>query len=351
MVCIAILNWNGCDDTSACLESLLKGTYGDYFIIVGDNGSEDGSLDRLYAAFGNEETGMSGNKAIAASVRDRCGQKTRIHRTKLGEETYPEVHARDIILYDLKENNGFSKANNLMVRFGAHYRPDCFLLLNNDTVAEPDFLEKLVRFGALHPEYKVLTPLILYFRDRKTVWNGGGRIRRGFRKYHYKDQDISQVREQDFIPCSFITGCCMLFAPDVLTEDGRIFTEKFFYGEEDFELALRLKRQKTGMACVTGSVIYHKVGASVSRHPSETGPVYIHYLNRLIDVRDYMGRISYPFYKAILCATLAMYLHKAFRMPLTRIAGFIRTLLRDASSRDSVPKDYCLRIFRNGVPD
>ena len=47
MICIALLNWNGYDDTAECLESLAASTYDDYFIVLGDNGSQDGSLDRL----------------------------------------------------------------------------------------------------------------------------------------------------------------------------------------------------------------------------------------------------------------------------------------------------------------
>lgn len=333
MVCIAVLNWNGYDDTAECLDSLKHMDFRDCFIIVGDNGSGDSSLERL------EEYCSAGG----------C----RVYRTRLGEETWPELRNGDIILYDLLDNNGFSRANNMMVQYGAHYSPECFLLLNNDTTVEPDFLSRLMDFRRHNTEFKVLTPLILYYRNRDTVWNGGGRIRWGFRKYRNKDRKASEVREDGFIGCTFVTGCCMLFTPDVLKEeDGKkkIFTEKFFYGEEDFELALRLRRQKIRMACITGSVIYHKVSASVSRHSSKTGPVYIHFLNRLIDVRDYMHPVSYFFYRMVLCATLAMYLRKSFRYSPARTLKFIRTLLADARGRRSVPRDYCLEIFNGGGP-
>lgn len=330
MVCIAILNWNGCNDTMECLESLMKSTFGDYFIVLGDNGSEDGSLGRL---------------------QDFCaGKGTRTHSVRLGEETFPELGKRDVVLYDLLENNGFSKANNLMVRYASHYSPDSFLLLNNDTVVEPDFLGILAGFHRARPEYRILTPLISYFRDKDRIWNCGGNIRWGFRRYNYRNMDVSTVKEGEIIGCSFVTGCCMFFTPDILTEDGRIFTEKFFYGEEDFELALRMKRRKVRMACVTGARIYHKVSASVNRHASRTGPVYIHHLNRLMDVRDYMSHISYPFYTAALCMTLAMYLKKTYGMSASQIIRFIKRLLRDAASMDSVSKEFCLQVFRDGIP-
>lgn len=61
----------------------------------------------------------------------------RVLRTRLGEEAWPELNAGDIIIYDLLDNNGFSRANNMMVQYGAHYSPEYFLLLNNDTAVQP----------------------------------------------------------------------------------------------------------------------------------------------------------------------------------------------------------------------
>ena len=48
MTAIIILNWNGADDTLACLDSLAKAE-GDFRIYVVDNGSTDNSLARIQA--------------------------------------------------------------------------------------------------------------------------------------------------------------------------------------------------------------------------------------------------------------------------------------------------------------
>ena len=48
MTAIIILNWNGADDTLACLDSLLKAE-GDFRVYVVDNGSTDDSLQRIRA--------------------------------------------------------------------------------------------------------------------------------------------------------------------------------------------------------------------------------------------------------------------------------------------------------------
>lgn len=50
-VAIVIVNWNGYEETSTCLESLHEIDYQEYCVIVVDNGSTDGSGDRLAAEF------------------------------------------------------------------------------------------------------------------------------------------------------------------------------------------------------------------------------------------------------------------------------------------------------------
>ena len=48
MTAIIILNWNGADDTLACLQSLSKAE-GEFVVYVIDNGSSDDSLSRIQA--------------------------------------------------------------------------------------------------------------------------------------------------------------------------------------------------------------------------------------------------------------------------------------------------------------
>ena len=48
-VAIIILNWNGWKDTLECLESVFRNTYPNYQVIVVDNGSTDGSMEKIKA--------------------------------------------------------------------------------------------------------------------------------------------------------------------------------------------------------------------------------------------------------------------------------------------------------------
>ena len=51
LVYVVILNWNGRDDTLACLESVEKIAYPNFRVIVVDNGSADDSVAAIRIAF------------------------------------------------------------------------------------------------------------------------------------------------------------------------------------------------------------------------------------------------------------------------------------------------------------
>lgn len=272
MVAIIILNWNGWQDTIACLESLSKIDYNEYFVILGDNGSTNPSKERLSA------------------YCEANGQNAYWNKI---EKPLPEIVNRKIFLYDLQSNYGFAKGNNLLIQLAARHNPDYYLLLNNDTEVEPDFLTKLINYQRSHNRIKVLTPIIYYYDDKTRIWNAGGRLLWGIRKYHYADSTDVRAREKEFIPCSFITGCALFCTQDVLLENNKLFTESFFHGEEDFDFSLRMKDKGIKMGCVASSVIYHKVGRSSGSIGNKIGLTYCYYLNRFINLRHHLSVLSF----------------------------------------------------------
>src|SRR3990172_4830039 len=105
-VSIVILNWNGLKDTLACLESLKAVDYPSFEIILVDNGSTDGSPEKL---------------------------------ASLAKEN-PKIR---LILNS--KNLGFSKGYNVAIQKALEHSAEYVLLLNNDTRVNPRFLAPLVR--------------------------------------------------------------------------------------------------------------------------------------------------------------------------------------------------------------
>jgi len=236
-VFIIILNWNGCEDTIECIESLKKINYSDYKIVVVDNGSTDESLDVIPRKFG------------------------------------------DIAFIETKKNLGFAGGNNVGIKYALENQADYVLLLNNDTVVEPDFLTKLVEAAESDKKIGIVGPIIMFYDKRDTIWFGGGRVNwlrtRGEHiSYGQVASDkwsvISKAEEVDYI-----TGCCFLIKREVIEKIG-LLSEDYFLYYEDVDWCLRSKKAGFRSVFVSSAKIYHKQ----SRSTKESSYPYIYYHSR-----------------------------------------------------------------------
>ncbi len=297
MTAIIILNWNGADDTIACLCSLEK-AQGSFFVVVADNGSADDSVSRI-----KEYTSGSG---------------------------------LDIRLLELGHNYGFAGGNNRAVEYASQFAPDSYLLLNNDTEVTPGFLVRLEEFRKSHDCYQVLTPRINYYYDKERIWNCGGVLRFGFRRYRYADVRQDRVLNKKPFRIGFVTGCALYFTPRVIYDGFTPFTDRFFFGEEDFDFSMRMNRHELKMACVTDSVIYHKVGSAGNRMV-KSGKVYLHLLNRYIDIRLNNGGLYFLLWRLAAFYFTVRALKKAFGSISGALEKY-RILLSDMRSMDKVDR-------------
>jgi hypothetical protein len=324
MTAIIMLNWNGASDTIECIQS-LRHVETDYFCVLTDNGSEPTHI---------------------AAIEQYLNDEDIPHRiVKEGESlTTPSLN-HEFIFYQLRENIGFARGNNAAIRLIASAKPDHFLLLNNDTIVEPDFLQQLEAFATAHPDHLALTPLICYNSDRNLVWNAGGKQKWGLRKYHYAKQPLQNIKETGHIPVTFLTGCALYADASLLQQDGTLLTERFFFGEEDFEFCLRMNQQGKKMACVLTSKIYHKVNASVA-HVEPLGKTYIYYLNRFIDMRQHLSPFAYFWWKTLYPLYIYQLLRKlGYSHSIT--TRFIAKVKKESAWRNEVPQALFLEVIHH----
>lgn len=302
MTAIIVVNWNGAEITAQCLKSLEKAD-GDFFVVVVDNGSTDNSVIRLEAECAN------------------CNR----------HQAY---------LYPLDENYGFAGGNNRGLAYARQYNPDSYMLLNNDTEVEPDFFICLQRFSAANKQYRVLSPRINYWYDKKRIWYSGGSLTFGSRRNAYRDCEDDVMSGKPGFRVTFVSGCALFCYDDVLEEDGKLLSERFFFSEEDYEFALRMRANGVQMACVPDSLIYHKVGqardgGSLS---CRLGKDYNYYLGRLICDRLHYRKIVFEF---ILLASLM----KSVRVickdagSLGRCFAVLKRLYYDAHKKEGISRD------------
>jgi GT2 family glycosyltransferase len=216
-VAVIVLNWNGRDDTLACLESLRQLDYPNYEVVVVDNGSSDGSVEAVRAAF------------------------------------------VDVTVLEVGENLGFAEGNNVGLRHALTHGADYVLLLNNDTEVSPDCISLLVGAVEATPQAGVAGPTIYYFDRREIIWSAGGAIdwRRG--DSHMMGLDELDKGQYDAIrEVDFVTGCALLIRRDVIEDVGMLDTRFFMYYEET-EWCVRAARARYKILHVPQAHVWHKI--------------------------------------------------------------------------------------------
>jgi len=218
LVYAVTLAWNRCDDTMACVASLLQSTYQPLRVIVCDNGSTDGTPQALRAAF-------------------------------------PQIE-----VLELGRNLGFAAGANAGLRQALAARADHILLINNDTTVAPSMVERLV--AATAPGVGIVAPMIYYAAAPDTIWSAGGlRSRWTLEQLHdlRGRHDVGgwpKAQARDFVP-----GCAMLLSRTVLETVG-LFDERFFMYYEDSDLCLRVRRADYRILLAPAAQMWHKVAIS-----------------------------------------------------------------------------------------
>lgn len=221
-VSIVIPNYNGLAHLPECFASLDAQSLRDFEVIVVDNASTDGSLGWLAS-----------------------------HR--------PE--ARVIVRAD---NGGFSVAVNAGIRAS---EAEFVALLNNDTAAEPQWLEELVRALDELPAYDVAASLMLLYFETGLV-NAAGDVFR-YRALAGENRGFGRP-EREFASRGRVFGACAgaaLYRRSIFADVG-LFDEDFFlmYEDVDFDLRCLIAGKRTVYA--PAARVRHKLGATISTGPS-----------------------------------------------------------------------------------
>ena len=245
---IILVNYRRADDTIACIRSLRQSTYTSFDIVVVDNGSGDGSADRIRTA----------NPGI-----------------RLIENT---------------QNLGFAEGNNTALKIALHEKYAFALLLNNDTVVEPQTLAELIAAMRAHPDVGIMGAKIYFFDNPRMLWFTGGIL--NVHSGAVTHRGIHETDEGQYDqpgPCDFVTGCCLLIRRAVLERVGMLDTDYFAY-YEDGDFSQRARRAGFGVFYMPTARVWHKI----SRSTQWDSPFYLYFTlrNRLVFLRKHSTLIA-----------------------------------------------------------
>ena len=318
---IIILNWNGWQDTLECLESIKSSKNSKYTCVVIDNNSEHESINK-----------------IKRWINTRDGFYKREITTNPLEEinTARRNSNNSFLLYLNDENSGFARGNNLAIRWLLDAGFERIFLLNNDTIIYPDTLARLTEYSKIQ-DYDVITSNIVYHYDNSLIWNSGGKFTiTGTRKYYYQHKKL-QEHNQGIKKIEFATGCALMVKSSVFTEIG-LLTEKFFFGEEDFDFCKRLKKYKKGLYCAMDTVLEHKVGNSKKELIGSEiqQAAAIHLINRFVSMKQYYSKPIWHIWQLLTIGYIFIKFSLIKRTNLRKNIKFSRTIYKYSMDLDSV---------------
>ncbi|MEQ1759931.1 MAG: glycosyltransferase family 2 protein [Vicinamibacterales bacterium] len=217
-VSIIIVNWNGRHHLDACLRAVQAQTDVTIETILVDNGSADGSVEFVRAAF-------------------------------------PWVR-----VLALSDNRGFAGGNNAGVAVAtAPY----VMLLNNDTVVDPGCVRALVNGLDETHGIALTSARIVYMHDQTRIdsagdgmlWAGGA-----FKRLHGRSVDLALESREVFGVC----GAACLMPRRVYAELGG-FDESFFFSHEDVDLSYRARLLGYRCRYVADAVVAHRGSGTSGR--------------------------------------------------------------------------------------
>lgn len=245
---VIILHYNGKENIDNCLKSVKKTTYPNFSIILIDNNSTDDSVEFI-------------------------------------KKNYPEIK-----FIENSSNLGYAGGNNAALRISkAKYS----VLLNDDTIVEPEWLAELVNAAEKDEMIATLQPKVRSLRNKKNFDNCaagcfldiyGYPIYRG-RVFETVEEDAGQYDNPSEIFLS--VGVCMFIRMSALKESG-LLDEDFHIYFEEFDLCWRMSLLGYKHISIPSSVIFHIGGVTYKKKSYRWS--YLNHRNSIIVlIKNYSG--------------------------------------------------------------
>jgi len=259
-VSIIILNWNGWQDTIECLESVYQIDYPNYEVIVVDNGSTNNSIERI-------KEYCEGKIKVNSKFFKYKSENKPIEVIELtNEEVIKDKKIgnlpsnKKLILIKNSENLGFAGGNNVGIKFALKIGCDFILILNNDTVVEPNILKKFLNAWKELENPGAISGIIYYYDSPDKICSGSAKWK--WIKIRFK---INEKFPKKILKTDCIFGVCIFTSKEVIQKVG-LFDEKFFLVWEDTDWSYRVRKKGYNLYILPDVKIFHKMAKSFNSY-------------------------------------------------------------------------------------
>ena len=220
---ILILNYNGQDIISKCLESVMNIDYSNYSVDIIDNGSTDDSVEIIKKSFNN------------------------------------------VKIHQINENLGYSRGYNYGFNELKSEIFEYYLILNNDAIINNNLLKNLFS-NATHYGYNNIYGPKIYYSNTLKLWFAGGI----YNKFLGIASHVGMNEFEDTVfyktqQTNYISGCCMFISKENI-DNLKGFDDSYNMYYEDVDLCHRALKNDVKCYVVEGQPISHHVSYTIGNH-------------------------------------------------------------------------------------
>lgn len=230
---VIILNWNNYGDARECVESVQKSVFGDFKIVIVDNHSTDGSLEKL---------------------KEECS---------------------DCIFLENEKNLGYAGGNNKGLKYFMENKGDLALILNNDTCVDRNAVKNLVDLALSLPNIGMVGPMLLHYSSPEKIQAmGGGCVNFAQACFtgNYRDQN-DNGRFLEPLKTNYLNGACLVIKKEAINSIGYFDEDYYLYGEET-DYCKRAVNAGWELRIEPRAKVWHKVARSSGGIKSITRDYY-----------------------------------------------------------------------------
>jgi GT2 family glycosyltransferase len=179
------------------------------------------------------------------------------------------------------ENLGYSEGNNFGLRYALENDAGYVLLLNNDTVVDPQMLSRLVEAAESDPSIGIVGPTQFYFDSPTTIWGADNHIlwTQGLphraRLGEIVSMDDPPEAEMQLVEADYIDTCAALVRADVFRKVG-LLDRRYFINYDDADFGLRARAAGYRVVHCPAARMWHKVSAAMG----QASPATTYYITR-----------------------------------------------------------------------
>jgi GT2 family glycosyltransferase len=197
--------------------------------------------------------------ALRAAVRP--GRVTVLvvdNTTRLDDDVATRAAPLPVRILRPERNLGFADGSSLGMSVAVDQGADWVLLLNNDAVVDPEFLDPLVSAAVRCPEAGLLSPQIVYLDRPEEAWYQGGTFSLWSGIPGQGNHRRVLARQSPVREVEYATGCAMLVRRALIERVGA-FDGRFFAYCEDVDLSVRARGAGFRVLFVPASIVFHDV--------------------------------------------------------------------------------------------